>query len=171
MCCKVCTYGPPRENKKSLHLLISIVLNAYILHKCIYNIKRTVIRAPAQEYNNMFRKKRFVFRLYTIRLGGQTHTLTHIHTHKAHCNRKNTVSARCRHSSCCRGYKLHAAESFGIIMLGRTLTLRVFLLAHTQHPFPTSARETRLSSRVHRRRSVYAAARASKSRKQIGIVF
>jgi len=58
---------------------------------------------------------------------GYTIRCTHTHTHKStqkHISslRKNTVSSargqRCRRSSCCRGYKLHAAESFGIIMLG-----------------------------------------------------
>jgi hypothetical protein len=68
--------------------IIRICIYKYIF----YDIIRMVIRAPAQEYNNnMFCKKGFVFRLYSIRSGGQTYTHTHTHTHIKH-----TVNAKTR---------------------------------------------------------------------------
>jgi hypothetical protein len=49
---------------------------------------------------------------------------------RTHSELKSTVSTVSAQQlfNCCRGYKLHAAaaKSFGIIMLGRTLTRRAF---------------------------------------------
>lgn len=55
--------------------------------------ERAVIRAAAAAlgYNIMVGKKRFVFRLHAIRLGGKTHA----HTHNKHTVNAKTQSPRC----------------------------------------------------------------------------